>query len=396
MTTLLENRAGTIRVRSARADAILRDRTAVVVDLRSPREFAEDHVPGASNVPLFGDVERALVGTLYRQASPEAAFEQGRSIARARIASLVAEVARLSGLEAGAADLERRVEEMTANGIAGLSNAIACDPAGELPDRPIVVHCWRGGLRSRSVAGLLVGLGLPRIVHLEGGYKAYRAEVLRELSAWKAPRTFVLRGLTGVGKTLVLREIERLRPGWTLDLEGLAGHRSSLLGMVGLEPRSQKAFESGIAARLRARASLPLVVEGESRKVGDAIIPPAIWRALTEGSNLELTADVERRVEVLKADYLAQPRSRGELARQLPIIEERLIREPAEPHLTELLESDRIDELVLLLLDRYYDPLYRHGEQGRRIDARFDASEPARAAAEVVAWIEESGLDRCS
>ena len=391
MTVLLENRSGVIRVRSARAEAVLRDRTAVVLDLRSPKEFAEDHLPGAFNVPLFGDVERALVGTLYRRESPEAAFDQGRVIARARIAGLVAEVARLSGLEIGPEDFGRRVEEMTAHGITGLSTAIVCEPAQELPERPIVLHCWRGGLRSRSVAGFLAGLGLPRIVQLEGGYKGYRAEVLRELAAWRAPRTFVLRGLTGVGKTLVLREIELLRPEWTVDLEGLAGHRSSLLGMVGLEPASQKAFESGLAARLRQRPTGPLVLEGESRKVGDAIIPIAIWRALENGSNLELTASVERRISVLREDYLASPRSRPELARQLPLIEERMIREPGEPTLQELLASDRVTELVERLLLRYYDPLYRHGEQGRRLDARFDASQPARAAEEIVAWIEGSG-----
>jgi tRNA 2-selenouridine synthase len=398
MTNALENRAGTLRLRSVRPETILRDPTAVVVDLRAPKEFAEDHVPGASNVPLFGDVERALVGTLYRQASPEAAFEQGRVIARARIAALAGEIARLAGLEIGACDLESRVDAMTSRGIEGLASAIACEPADELPPRPIVLHCWRGGLRSRSVAGLLVGLGIERVVHLEGGYKAYRAEVVRTLAAWRAPRTFVLRGLTGVGKTLVLREIERVRPGWTIDLEDLARHRSSLLGMVGLEPRSQRGFESGLAARLRARADgergrspSPLVLEGESRKVGDVILPPAVWRALSGGTNLELTAGVERRIAVLRADYLATPRNVPEIARQLPSIEERMEPVSGEPTLSDLLAGGRIDELVERLLHRYYDPLYRHGEQGRRIAARFDATDPSSSASEIVAWIEGAG-----
>ncbi len=396
MTNALENRAGTIRIRSVRPEAVLRDPTAVVVDLRAPTEFAEDHIPGASNVPLFGDVERALVGTLYRQTSPEAAFEQGRAIARARISALAGEIARLGGLEIGASDLERRVDAMTERGIAGLSNAIACEPAEELPARPIVLHCWRGGLRSRSVAGLLAGLGIDRVVHLEGGYKAYRAEVVRALAIWRAPRTYVLRGLTGVGKTLVLREIERIRPGWTIDLEDLARHRSSLLGMVGLEPRTQRGFESAIAARLRERdagprgsedSDAPLILEGESRKVGDVILSPAIWRALSGGTNLELTAGPERRIAVLRADYLATPRSAPEIARQLPAIEERMEPVPGEPTLSELFEAGRVEELVERLLHRYYDPLYRHGEQGRRIAARFDATDPSRAAAEIVAWI---------
>lgn len=388
MKTTLESRAAAIRVRSVRPEAVLREPDAVVLDLRSPGEHEEDHLPGAINVPLFGDVERALVGTLYRQRSPEAAFDQGREIARNRVSGIVDEVARVAGLEIAAEDLGRRFEEMTSNGIAGLSSAILCELSEELPERPIVLHCWRGGLRSRSVAGLLVGLGIDRAVHLDGGYKGYRAEVLRELAIWRAPRTFVLRGLTGVGKTLVLREIERRRPGWTIDLEGLAGHRSSLLGMVGLVPRSQRAFESGLADRMRSRGSLPLVVEGESRKVGDAIIPPSIWRALSSGSNLELVARLERRIAVLEEDYLAAPGSLSEIAHKLPSVEERMEREPGEPTLSDLLAAGRIDELVERLLARYYDPLYRHGEQGRRIDARFDATDPARAAAEIVAWIE--------
>ena len=400
MTSVLESRAGAIRVRSVRPEAILSDPTAVVVDLRAPREFAEDHVPGAFNVPLFGDVERALVGTLYRQASPEAAFEQGRAIARSRIAALVGEIARLGGIEIGEHDLERRVDALTSRGIAGLSNAIACEPADEAPPRAIVLHCWRGGLRSRSVAGLLAGLGLERVVHLEGGYKAYRAEVVRSLARWRAPTTYVLRGLTGVGKTLVLREIERIRPGWTIDLEDLARHRSSLLGMVGLEPRTQRGFESALAARLRERgdarpceggdAPPPLVLEGESRKVGDVILPSPIWRALFGGSNLELTADLERRIAVLRADYLGSQLCAAGIARQLPAIEERMKPVPGEATLSELFAEGRVAELVERLLHRYYDPLYRHGEQGRRIDARFDASDPFRAAAEVVAWIEGS------
>jgi len=368
---------------------VLREESAVVLDLRSPGEYAEDHVPGAFNVPLFGDVERALVGTLYRQSSPEAAFEEGRAIVRNRVTGLVSEIAGHSGLEIGKEDLVRRVDDLTSNGIAGLSSAIVCEPSERLPERPIVLHCWRGGLRSRSVVGLLAGLGIGRAVHLEGGYKGYRAEVLREIAAWRAPRTFVLRGLTGVGKTLVLREIERLRPGWTIDLEGLAGHRSSLLGMVGLEPRSQRAFESGLAARIRARGGeLPLVLEGESRKVGDVILPPSLWRALSAGSNLELTADLARRIAVLEADYLSKPGSAAEIARQLPSIEERMEPVPGEATLSGLFRSGRVDELVERLLHRYYDPLYRHGEQGRRVDARFDAADPARAAREIVAWIE--------
>jgi tRNA 2-selenouridine synthase len=198
-----------------------------------------------------------------------------------------------------------------------------------------------------------------------------------------------LRGLTGVGKTLVLREIERLRPGWTVDLEALAGHRSSILGMVGLEPRSQKAFETGLYARLREGFPAEVVVfEGESRKVGDAILPEPVWSALQGGTNLELVAPTARRVEVLVADYLAHEESRAELARELPFLEERLGPKKWRGELVRLLESGRERELVEILLERYYDPLYRHSETGRAHAATIDATDPEAAARACVELVE--------
>jgi len=194
--------------------------------------------------------------------------------------------------------------------------------------------------------------------------------------------------LTGVGKTLVLRELERLRPGWTIDLEGLAGHRSSLLGRVGLEPCSQRAFESRLCARIGAGLPGPLVLEGESRKVGDSLVPRTLWNALAGGTAIEIVAPLERRIEVLKSDYLASERSRRELLARLPEVESRMHLRPGEPALVERLARGDVDELVRVLLERYYDPLYRHGERVHRYAARFDASDPARAAAGIAGWIE--------
>jgi len=390
MKTILSNRADVIPVRTIRPEKVLRLEDAVCIDLRSPGEFAEDRLPGARNVPLFDDVERALVGTLYRQRSPEAAFQEGRAIARAKITRLVGEIAEIGGIEAGRQDLEASVDEMTAGGLDGLSRSIACEPVESAADRPLVLYCWRGGLRSRSVAGLLAAIGLERVFLLEGGYKAYRSEIVRRISAWDPPRPFVLYGWTGVGKTLVLSEIERLRPRWTIDLEALAGHRSSLLGMVGLEPRSQKAFESGLAARIGQGVGSVLVVEGESRKVGDVILPQPLWRAMSDGVALEITAPIERRIEVLRRDYLGSERSLHELQTQIPRVEERMRRPPGASPLVTLLRDGRVEELVRLLLEDYYDPLYRHSQGGRRYAGTFDATEPASAAERIVEWIEDA------
>lgn len=365
-----------------------------VVDLRTPSEFAEDHLPGAVNQPLFDDVQRAIVGTLYRQASPEAAFERGRAFGRERIVELVHAIAEVAEWRVPEARLERLFDEVTEVGIARLESQLRARPLEALPERAVVLHCWRGGLRSKSVVAFVRALGLERALALEDGYKGYRLGVRAELAGFVAPPTFVLRGLTGVGKTLVLRVLERLRPGWTLDLEECAGHRSSLLGMVGLEPVGQKRFESRIATRLRTQragcgGAGPLVLEGESRKVGDVVIPLSVWEALAGGTNFLLEASMETRIRVLAEDYLADPSTRGLLRDQLAVLEKRM--GPVKYHrvLVDLLERDAIDELVELLLERYYDPLYRGSERGRDYDATIDTSDPERAARELVELIED-------
>lgn len=358
---------------------------AVVVDLRSPSEFAEDHYPGARNVPLFDDLERGAVGLLYKQVSPDAAFARGLDLVLQKIHGFVRQLADLAGWELDAVDLEERVMALAGGGIARLEAQLTTHPWESGTQAPLVLHCWRGGLRSRSVIALLRRLGLDHTVGLEGGYRAYRTHVRGVLEDFEAPRAIVLRGLTGVGKTLVLRELERQRPGWTVDLEGAAGHRSSLLGMVGLAPCSQKTFESRLALRLAQGFPGPMVVEGESRRVGDAIIPRSLWEPLTGGTNIELVADQDHRIDVLVADYLGNDENREPLRVQLALVEPRMQGRFA---LVELLDAGRDRELVAILLEHYYDPLYRHSEGDRSHALTLEVSDPLQAAAEVAAWVD--------
>ncbi len=370
------------------AESALTARGVVAIDLRSPSEFQEDHLPGALNLPLFDDAERALIGTLYHRASPQEAFDAARSAARQRIETLVAHVGLACGWSPPPIDLTATLDEMTRGGMTEMETLLVDEPARELPERPVVLYCWRGGLRSKSVVALLRRIGLTRALLVRGGYKSYRKCVIERIETWRAPRSFVLRGLTGVGKTLVLRELERIRPRLTIDLEGLAQHRSSILGRVGLEPVSQKAFESRLAARLVEGCGAAVVFEGESRKVGDAIIPENVWKALDCGVSLELVAPLERRVSVLLDDYLAHPSSRLQLAPQLGFIEQRLGKHEWTGVLVDLLRAGREAELARILLEQYYDPLYRHSEKGRSYVTRFDASDPARCAAAIATWID--------
>lgn len=378
--------APTAGVPSVAARVALSAQGATWIDLRAPVEFAEDHVPEALNVPLFDDVQRALVGVLYRQESPDAAFEAGLRLVHENVGRIVRCIGEAVQWEPPRRDLDAAIDELCAGGIAALDERVAPWPA-VLPERAVVLYCWRGGLRSRSLAALLRLMGLERAVVIEGGFKSCRREVVEKLSQFRAPPTFVLRGLTGVGKTLVLRELERLRPGWTLDLEGLAQHRSSILGMVGLAPVTQKHFETRTAQRLACGFPGPLVVEGESRKVGDVIVPPALWRALDAGTNLELVAGIEQRIDVLLADYLEHSASRAELSQQLGFIEQRL-GERWHGVLTGHLSSGRERELVAVLLEHYYDPRYRHSEQGRKFAARFDSGNPRACAEQIAVWLE--------
>lgn len=363
-------------------------RDAAVVDLRAPVEFAADHWPGAANVALFDDAQRALVGTLYRQESPDAAFAAGRTAVREHVGPFVRALAGCARRAAPEADLEGAVERLTGAGLSAMQAELSTQ-LRPLAPRSLVLYCQRGGMRSRATAALLGMLGFERVALVEGGYKRWRKQLADRIAAWRAPRVLVLRGLTGVGKTLVLRELERLRPGATLDLEELAQHRGSVLGMAGLEPRTQRNFETRLALRMPALSTSAIVVEGESRKVGDVILPSSVWRALEGGVNVELVSPLERRVDVLVDDYLAHPASRRQLAAKLPFLEARMRRGGWSGSLQDMLDRGRERELATLLLERYYDPLYRHSERGRRRAASLDASIPRSAAEKLARLLDE-------
>ena len=365
---------------------------ATIIDLRSPGEFEDDHLPGAINLPLFNDVERALIGTLYKRESPDRAFDEGKEVVGRRIGELFEEIAKIGEWKVPDLDLQERVREITSVGLEALTETLRPASIAELPERPVILHCWRGGMRSLSVVALLRLCGLDRAIGVIGGYKGYRREVTKEIAGWEAPPAYVIRGYTGAGKTLVLWALEELRPDWTLDLELMAGHRSSILGMVGLEPVTQKHFETRIAARLRRLTALapagPLVYEGESRKIGDRILPPNVWESLKTGTNILLHATMEKRIDVLIEDYLGKKANRVALAEQLPFIERRLGPIKWRGALTGLLAAGADRELVKILLEDYYDPLYEHSEKGKSYIARVEMHTPEQAAQKIAALIE--------
>ncbi|MCA3734275.1 tRNA 2-selenouridine(34) synthase MnmH [Phenylobacterium sp.] len=336
----------------ASADAATRARFDMVIDVRSPGEFAEDHVPGAVNLPVLDNAERAEVGTLYVQKS--------RFLAR----------------KVGGAYVARN--------IAGhLLGALADQPGGFRP----LVYCWRGGMRSGAMAHILSQVGW-RVGVLAGGYRTYRREVTARL--YDSPpgfRALVLDGPTGSGKTEVLRRLPALGV-QVLDLEGLAGHRGSLLGALpGQSQPAQKMFESRLLAALEALdLSRPVVIEAESSKVGERMVPPAVWSAMSEAPAFHLSAPPEARAAYLAGVY-------AESARDVEALMALLSRLPSKPgarRLAEwrsLLEAGDLEPVALGLVESHYDPAYRRS-------SRQHERQPLGAL--DLAEVSPAGLDRAA
>ncbi|OSQ46584.1 tRNA 2-selenouridine(34) synthase MnmH [Marivita geojedonensis] len=238
-----------------------------VIDVRSPAEFAEDHVPGAINLPVLDNEERARVGTMYKQVSPFDARKIGAALVFRNAAHHI---------ETSLSHHDGRW-------------------------RPLI-YCWRGGQRSGSFAWLLREIGWRSDV-VQGGYKTYRRLVADMLHHSPLPFRFVqLGGYTGTAKTELL-PLLAARGVQVIDLEGLANHRGSLLGSMGEQP-SQKAFESALAGVLcRLDPARPVLVEAESSKIGQILVPPSLWDGMKVAPWIEVTAPLEARTEYLLRAY---------------------------------------------------------------------------------------------
>ncbi len=296
---------------------------AAVIDARSPGEYAEDHLPGAINLPVLDDAQRAQVGTIDRQIS---AFEARRI---------------------GAA--------MVCSNIAGILSGLLADKPREF--NPLV-YCWRGGNRSGALATVLARTGWRTTV-LEGGYRAYRRRVLQDLAT--LPEQFnyiVVAGRTGSGKSQILRDAGQLGA-QVLDLEELAEHRGSVLGPIpGCPQPSQKAFESRIWSALRAMDQRrPVLVESESRKVGQCHLPDALMARMRAAPCRVISVPLELRVALLRREYAHFVADPAALCERLGRLSD-LHSGPVMAHWLELAQSGDWDRLVELLLTEHYDPAY--------------------------------------
>ena len=328
-----------------------------IVDVRSPWEFEQGHIPAATNLPLFSDQERAELGTAYKQQGRQVAVQLGLKLVGPKLPDLAQALLELA--EAG---------------------------------KTLRLYCWRGGMRSGSMAWLAITLELP-VLRLQGGYKAYRRWVLESFEQpWPL---LVLGGRTGTGKTDLLLAL-RQRGEAVVDLEGLANHRGSSFGGLGLPPQpSTEHYENLLAASLSATAGRkPIWLEAESAQVGRCRIPVGLWRQMAEAQAVEIQRPLAERVEQLVSVYGSQGQDALRLAT------ERIARRLGPQRTAKALEAIAAKDWAAAcrqMLD-YYDRCYDH-ELSRRdspVLVSFDlsglnAAAAAAALLQPAAWSQQEG-----
>ncbi|MEX0306603.1 MAG: tRNA 2-selenouridine(34) synthase MnmH [Ruegeria sp.] len=314
-----------------------------LIDVRSPAEFAEDHMPGAINLPVLDNEERARVGTIYVQESPFLARKLGAAL-------------------------------VFRNAADHIENRLSLHEGDWQP----LVYCWRGGQRSGSFTWMLQQIGWRAEV-MEGGYRSYRRLVKQFLYDDPLPyRLVALDGYTGTAKTDLLEYLRDLGV-QILDLEGLANHRGSLLGeMPGGQP-TQKAFESALAAALTGLdIARPVIVEAESSKIGNLILPPSLWSALCSAPRIQITAPIAARTEYLVSAYDDILSDSERLRDRLSPLRFHRGHEIVDGWLDFIDVGDKRG-LTQALMEQHYDPAYAKSRKAQR--------------AEVIAQIDAPSLD---
>lgn len=289
-----------------------------VIDARSENEFSAGHIPGAYNIPILSDDERKIVGTLYKQNGRKSAV--------------------FKGLELSGPNLSAR-----------LKHGVKLVTEGK-----VLVHCWRGGMRSEFYSFLLKFYGLEPIL-LQGGYKSYRTLVHQTIS--QPLNLIVLGGQTGSGKTILLHELKALGE-QVIDLEHLAAHRGSAFGALGMvEYPTQEQFENNLFTEiLKLDITQPIWIEHENRTIGDKVIPPALWDQMVSAKKIIIERDFAERIHQIMKDYGAYKPT--DLKQSMMKIGKRLGPQHIKRAL-ELIDEGKIQESFEIALG-YYDKSYTY------------------------------------
>ncbi|MDO9115836.1 MAG: tRNA 2-selenouridine(34) synthase MnmH [Polaromonas sp.] len=296
---------------------------STIIDARSEGEYAEDHLPGAVNWPSLNDDERRIVGTRYKQINQFEAKKLGAALVAKNIA----------------AHIQREVLDK---------------PREWQP----LVYCWRGGKRSGSLALILDQIGF-KVTLVDGGYKAFRAALVADLPQLAARHSYqVVCGTTGSGKTRLLQALQA-QGAQVLDLEALANHRSSVLGLIpGVPQPSQKAFDSLIWAALRSfDPARPVYIESESKKVGNVAVPEGLIAAMRAAPCLQLDLAEDERVALLLEDYDFFVKDIAFFCERLGALTEARGKDTVQDWQARARSGD-VASVVRELLVRHYDPVY--------------------------------------
>lgn len=298
-------------------DFLHRASTLPVVDVRTPAEYAQGHIPGAVNIPLFTNEERAIVGTLYAKSSRAAAIYRGLSLVSQHASAYL-------------------------------------DAAEQLPGRTFLLHCWRGGMRSEGMAQLFKASGY-QVHRLDGGYKAYRQAVLHSFS--QPLRLRIIGGNTGSGKSEILQELAAMGE-QTIDIEALACHKGSAFGALG-EPTQPtvEQFENAIHRHLQSfDLSRPIWLEDESRRVGRVIIPPSLHQQMQKAPVYHLEVELDVRINRLMQDYTHH--SADDLCAAVEHISRRLGGQTTTRVKQQIMAGDFRPAIMAVL--QYYDKTYQY------------------------------------
>lgn len=326
----------------------------ILIDLRSEGEYEKYTIPGAINLPILNNKERKEVGTVYKNESED----------KAKSIAVKAASEKLPYIYETIRALEKKYEK-------------------------VVLFCARGGMRSTVLDKFLVSLG-AKVYKLKDGYKGYRAFINQELPKINEEIEYiVLQGNTGTGKTLILKELEQ-RGYNILDLEGCANHRGSFLGNVGLgEGNSQKKFESLVYEQLKSRTNNLIIIEGESKRIGGVLIPDYIYEKMKDSKRLLIKADLDKRAKNIIDEYIQNKNWKEETKRGLIRLEKYLGKKEVERYI-QLLEEEDVLKLVKDLMETYYDPMYRKGEDKYSYEITIDVEDIEIACDKIEEWLKNN------
>ena len=292
-------------------DFLSQSSDSLIIDVRSPLEYEKGHIPGAKNIALFTNDERAVVGTLYKQLGKQQAVLQGLELVGPKLASFVKGVQKLTD------------------------------------KKTVFIYCWRGGMRSGSFGWLLDTSGYD-VFLLEGGYRSYRNFALEQFS--QPLKLTVLSGKTGTGKTLLLHEYQQ-QGKQVIDLEGLACHKGSVFGGIGQQQPTQEQFENDLGFLISSfNVNQQVWIEDESRYVGKTMLPTGLWEQMRKAPYQLIEKTKQERVALLMQDYKVC--TNEDLQQAVQALQKHLGSQRCN-QAQELLENNNRTGFCAMLLDHY-------------------------------------------